>query len=120
MSTWYEIDTIDAATDEWMRSIDPDPDPRVWPSPTEGRYRGTLRPLSAVDELEGVERCSHCRIGALAYRRTRRWGQDWRDLCERCRKYVIRNGQLPSRRLNYLQARRVGRLDDLEVLNEAA
>lgn len=29
----------DAAADAWVRSIDPDPDPRLWPAPDEGRYR---------------------------------------------------------------------------------
>jgi hypothetical protein len=111
---------MDELTDQWVKLADPCWETE-WPATDEGRPRGAVSLSRAqlyadLAELGGRpplptlpgERCSHCDLGQLAIRRTKRAGEVFHDLCRRCQKHLHRKGVLPSPRLNQRQRRRLG------------
>lgn len=127
---------LDALAEAWVRSVDPDPDPELWPRPDEGRLRGEVlsaevailvalagpgdryKPgdVTAADPAPDAAACWHCGLAAIKVRAARIAGTSLVNLCGRCYEHARRHaGRLPSARLNHLHRRRLGRLDEIRA-----
>jgi hypothetical protein len=115
---------LDAQADRWVLEHDPDADVS-WPSVDEGRVRGAVS-LSLVEvaaDLAAMRAgpldlprpalpegplCSHCGLAPVKVKRTKRHGQVVENVCGRCAEHFRRHAELPGRKLNIRQRRRMG------------
>ncbi|MCU4186617.1 hypothetical protein K6U06_19790 [Acidiferrimicrobium sp. IK] len=108
----------DAAAEAWVRGVDPDPDPAVWPRPDQGRsgrevaleavllyafaapYQATAQDdalLALLDDLERAAElytkppeplCAHCGLAPIRVKNSKVACRTLEDLCARCHQFA--------------------------------